>query len=155
MTDSNLSTTLRALCSYLALGETHWEDTETGETWPEKPDTSEAVYRPYPVGEDGHEVEETDETTYGYGQGYSVDGAEYVVLTDTERDRAIHNAVESYIDDCALPEIPEHLRSYFDYEKFRRDVDFAGEGDGMISPYDGACHEGQIDGEWFYIVRVS
>lgn len=88
---------------------------------------------------------------------YAVEGepGEYRVLTSEERDEAINAAVEPYIDDVILPETPEAYRGYFDSASFRRDIDCAGEGDSMISPYDGNVHEECVDGEWFYIIREN
>jgi hypothetical protein len=97
-----------------------------------------------------------EETRYG-SEEYTVEGepGEYRVLTSSERDEAIEQACDSYIDECILPEIPEAYRGYFDSAAWKRDVDFGGEGDSMISSYDGSVHEQQIDGEWYYIIRVN
>lgn len=88
---------------------------------------------------------------------YEVDGedGEYRVLTSAERDEAIEQAIESYIDECILPELPEAYRNYFDSAAWKRDVLLGGEGDSMIAPYDGSAHEECIDGEWYYIIRVN
>lgn len=78
---------------------------------------------------------------------------EYTVYTSDERDSAVENAIESYIDDCILDHLPEQYRNYFDREAFKRDVRMAGDEDGMISPHDGSVDEQQINGEWYFIIR--
>lgn len=44
---------------------------------------------------------------------------------------------------------------YFDNAAYKRDVDLWGDGDRLISPYDGFVHEARVDGHWYHIVRVS
>jgi len=68
---------------------------------------------------------------------YTVDGAEYACGTDSEADAAWDQSLESYIDDCIMPEIKdENLRNYFDCEKWKRDAKFDGRGH-SLSSYDG------------------
>ena len=68
---------------------------------------------------------------------YSVDGAEYAVGTDREADDAWDQSLESYIDECIMPEIKdENLRNYFDCEKWKRDAKHDGRGHSLAS-YDG------------------
>lgn len=93
-----------------------------------------------------------DETKY---DTYAADGCEYRVLTSQERDDEIEAQIENYIEECILPEIPEAYRGYFDTDAYKRDVHCNGEGDSFISSYDGAAHESKVDGEWYYVIRVS
>lgn len=80
---------------------------------------------------------------------------EYLVLTDSEADDAFKQSVESHVDDCVLGQIPEQYRSYFDTDRFVRDVEM-GDGRGpTLAAYDGDEQEEQIDGEWYYIYRVN
>lgn len=80
---------------------------------------------------------------------------EYVVYTSDERDAAVSEAVDNYIDEVILPELPEAYRGYFNAEAFKRDVGFGGDEDGMISPYDGSVNEQQVDGAWYFIIRSN
>src|SRR5688572_28204867 len=91
---------------------------------------------------------------YGEGMAFSVHGAEYAVLTDAEADRAWDGALESYIDDCLLPEVPVAFHNYFDHEAWKRDARMDGRGH-ALSSYDGDEHEECVDGEWFYIYRTN
>ncbi len=79
---------------------------------------------------------------------------EYRVMTDSEADEAWDESLENYIDECILPEIPEHLRCYFDHEAWKHDAKYDGRGH-SLSSYDSEEHEEQIDGEWYYIYRVN
>lgn len=79
---------------------------------------------------------------------------EYRVLTSDEADEAWEESLESYIDECILPECPEPVRSYFDREAWKHDAKHDGRGH-CLSSYDGEEHEVKIDGEWYYIYRVN
>ena len=79
---------------------------------------------------------------------------EYAVYTSDERDEAVANALDAYIDDCGLPEIPEAnppIRP--------QDVRLGGEEDAMIAPYDGCVHEVHLGSDaaerWMYVVRTN
>lgn len=79
---------------------------------------------------------------------------EYRVLTDSEADEAFKEALESYEDDM-MHDWPETARSYFDSERWQRDVRL-GDGRGpTLAGYDGAEEEEQIDGEWYFIYRTN
>lgn len=68
------------------------------------------------------EIEEIEE---GYADNYfEVNSEEYEVLTDSEADSRWDEEIESYINECILPEIPEQYQNYFDYEAFKRDAQF-------------------------------
>lgn len=45
---------------------------------------------------------------------YMADGGEYIVLENDEADESYKEYIESYIEECVLPEIPEYYRQYFD-----------------------------------------
>ena len=42
------------------------------------------------------------------------DDGEYLVLTDDEADEMWDEQLDSYLDECVLPELPEMARNYFD-----------------------------------------
>ena len=102
------------------------------------------------LGIDADEVEETsyDDCTF------EADGGEYMVLTDDEADQLWDESLDSYIDECILPEMPEHLAGYFDYEKWKRDARMDGRGH-CLNHYDSGEDEIEIDGEYFYIYRIN
>jgi hypothetical protein len=79
---------------------------------------------------------------------------EYRVLTDSEADDAFKEYQESYIDECILPECPEHIRDYFDTERFIRDVQLSDGRGPSLASYDGDENEEHVNGEWFFIYRL-
>ena len=80
---------------------------------------------------------------------------EYLVLTDCEADAACDEALESYIDDCILPECPAAIAPYFDRDAWKRDALLSDGRGHTLASYDGDEAEVQLDGEWFYIYRVN
>ena len=99
----------------------------------------------------------------GYdGHGSGPDGGtsddepgEYWVLDSSERDEAANDALDSYLDECILSQIPDSLRSYFDGDSWKEDA-LNNDGYGhTISGYDGEEHEVCIDGMCFYIYRIG
>lgn len=87
---------------------------------------------------------------------YSVEGepGTYRVLSDDEADQEWDQALESYLDDCLLCELPDIAKQYFDREAWKRDARFDGRAH-CLARYDGNEYEAQVDGEWFYIYRET
>lgn len=105
---------------------------------------------------DASEVEPTkyDETEF------TCQGAEYRVLSESERETAADAALESYIDECLLAEVPkgslgDTLRQYFDRDAWKRDALLSDGYGHTLNGYDGSEEEQKIDGVWFYIYRVN
>jgi hypothetical protein len=98
------------------------------------------------------EIEEEDDERYTYGR------EEYLVLTDGAADRHFSDSLDSYIDDCILPELPElpeNLRYYFDYESFKRDVQISDGRGPSLASYDGEEHGKQVGDTWYFIYRTN
>jgi hypothetical protein len=76
------------------------------------------------------------------------------VLTDDEADRENEEAIQNYIEECILPEIPERYGSYFDSEAFKKDAEMDGRGHN-IAHYDGHEHEETVNGTTYYIYRIN
>ena len=91
---------------------------------------------------------------YGEGVRLSYDGEGYDILSDSEADTAWDAALESYLEECVYPELPDNMVHYFDDEKWKRDAQHDGRGH-SLSGYDGCEHEVKIDGEWFYLYRQN
>ena len=89
-----------------------------------------------------------DNNVFEYGN------KEYLVCDDGEADRLNDLSIDSYIDDCVLPEIPEAYRNYFDDEKFKRDCAYDGRGHNLAT-YDGCENEETVNGETYYIYRTN
>ena len=97
----------------------------------------------------------TNDQIYGYGQGFEFDGAEYVIMLDDEADLAWDEALQSYLDECVLPELPDgNLRNYFDEEAWKRDAKHDGRGH-ALNHYDGSEYELHVDDVWYAVYRVN
>ena len=77
----------------------------------------------------------TDNTYYGLTI-LEVGSKEYAIGTDDEADEAWEQALESYWDECVLPEIPKWINGYLDYDKWEFDAKMDGRGH-ALSSYDG------------------
>ena len=82
------------------------------------------------------------------------DDGDYLVLTDSEADDRFEDALDSYIQDCIIPEIPKYLQNYFDEDKWKQDARYDGRGNSLAT-YDGDENEEVIEGESFYIYRTN
>ncbi|MDD5059461.1 MAG: hypothetical protein WC516_09970 [Patescibacteria group bacterium] len=80
----------------------------------------------------------------------------YLVLTDEEAEDAWDESIESYIEECVLPEISKQYRCYFDDDSFKRDCKLDGRGH-SLSPFDGEENEDQDpeSKKYFYIYRTN
>lgn len=97
---------------------------------------------------------DTIENEHGDTYTSTEEPGEYLVLTDEEADQMWDEQLESYIDDCILPQLPEAYRNYFDHEAWKRDARHDGRGH-SLSSYDGNEHEEKIDGVWYFIYRTN
>ena len=79
---------------------------------------------------------------------------EYEVLTDEEADERWNEELDSYIEECIMPEIPSNLQNYFNEDDWKEDARFDGRGH-AISRYDGCENEVKINGTWYYIYRQN
>lgn len=93
-------------------------------------------------------ISDAGDNRYQYGH------REYLVLTDSEADDAWDKELENYIEECILPELPEHLQSYFDNEAWKRDARIDGRGH-SLSPYDSNEYDATVEGTDYYIYRLN
>ena len=98
-------------------------------------------------------TDELDNIVEDYDNRFSYYNEEYLVLTDSEADDMEDQQLDNYIDECIMPEIPEHLQNYFDDEAWKRDARMDGRGH-IISTYDGCEYEEKVNDTWYYIYRV-
>lgn len=77
---------------------------------------------------------------------YSFEGREYAIGTDLECDVALEEALDQYIDDCILPELPEFAARYFDTDSWKNDAEYDGRGHSLAT-YDG--NEIELDNDLF------
>lgn len=97
---------------------------------------------------------ELDNIVNDYDNVYSYYGEEYEVLTDSEADDRWEEELDYYIEECIMPELPEHLRNYFDEDAWKSDAKYDGRGH-SISRYDGEEYEETVNGTTYYIYRQN
>ncbi|WP_298845621.1 hypothetical protein [uncultured Clostridium sp.] len=85
---------------------------------------------------------------------FESEGGTYLVCSNEEANDLWEESLESYIDDCILPEIPESYRNYFDNESWKNDAKQDGRGH-SLSGYDGEETEVSVNGETYYIYRTN
>lgn len=102
---------------------------------------------------DAEEVEHVYSGPYGFGETFSVDGGDYAVMSEYEADQAWDEALQSYLDECVYPQLPDGMVGYFDEEAWKQDARMDGRGH-CLSPYDGVEHEVSIGNEYWYVYRV-
>ena len=87
-------------------------------------------------------------------EAYEEGSNDYLVLTDEEAEDRWDESMDSYIEECILPELPKHLQFYFDSEKWKKDASYDGRGHCLAS-YDGEEHEEEVNGTTYYIYRIN
>ena len=78
----------------------------------------------------------------------------YLVVTDDEADKLWDESLESYIDDCILPELNEHYRMYFDNERWKGDARTDGRAH-SLDHYSGDEYTQTVNGTEYYIYRQN
>lgn len=93
---------------------------------------------------------------FGYGVTIEYGRATYAVLTDDEADGACDNALDAYLDECILPELPELAQQYFDRDAWKADAMHDGRGH-WLAGYDSNEDEAvdPATGTRFYIYRIN
>ena len=57
----------------------------------------------------------------------------YAIGTKEEADNAWEEALDNYIDECIIPELPEHFTNYFNEERWKDDAKMDGRGHSLSS----------------------
>lgn len=113
------------------------------------------------LGVDVHCIEETRHSSDTYE--CENEPGEYRVLTESERETAADESLDSYIDECIFGQlsakehgsIAEALERYFDRAAWKRDALMSDGYGHTLSPYDGQEHEVKVGDTWYYIYRVN
>jgi hypothetical protein len=100
--------------------------------------------------EDPADFTEERGTCYGLTV-YSIGRREYAVGNDAEADEAWDQSFDSYLDECAMPGLPETAKRYFDRDAWKADARYDGRGH-ALSSYDG--NELELAGD-FYAFRIN
>jgi hypothetical protein len=90
---------------------------------------------------------------YGSGTVIEEGSAEYAVIANDGIEEAFKEYATELIDDIDIPNIPENLRSYFDYEQ--RIYDLEMDGYGQMSSYDGNDNEVIVGGKYWHVFRLN
>ena len=99
------------------------------------------------------ELVETGDEHYGLPV-FDYDGEQFAVGTGDEANDAKREAVQEYIDECVLPEIPKQYRQYFDDSAFTNDCT-NDELVGLIGSYDGCELVQKTKCRYYYIYQLS
>lgn len=91
---------------------------------------------------------------YGKLRIFELGNQQYAVGEESEADAAWDASLDSYLEECVYPELPEIARNYFDDEAWKRDARVDGRGH-SLSSYDGNEDEIEADGETFYVYRLN
>jgi hypothetical protein len=93
---------------------------------------------------------------WGYGDSYEADGGSYTVCNEEEANAAWEAALDSCLDDCVLPEMPDYAVQYFDREAWKDDARMDGR-EHAINSYDGNEEEitDPVTGEDFLLYRTN
>jgi hypothetical protein len=91
---------------------------------------------------------------YGKCNTYEIGkNRQWAVIPESDIDDVFKEYTDNYVNDCILPEVPENIRSYFDYDKFNEDAQ--SDGYGIMSSYDGQDNEQDFDDNLYHILRLN
>lgn len=86
--------------------------------------------------------------------------ANYNLTTEQEKGIAFDEAndkwndsLDSYIQECILPELPKAYMNYFDEDAWKYDAKMDGRGHSLAS-YDGNENEETVNDETYYIYKI-
>lgn len=83
---------------------------------------------------------------------FDAEGCSYLVVTDEEADSLWDKSLDSYLDDCILPDLPDNMQNYFDTDAWKRDARMDGRGHSLNS-WDGSEYDENVDGTTYFIYR--
>ena len=92
-----------------------------------------------------------EETTYN-DNCFEAEGKEWLVVTDSEADQLWDDAMDNYLDECVLSELPSNVQNYFDTESWKEDAKMDGRGH-SLNHWDGCEYYEEVDGETYYIYQ--
>ncbi|CAB4217685.1 hypothetical protein UFOVP1492_63 [uncultured Caudovirales phage] len=115
-------------------------ETDLGEEWKRKVALASHLGLSY---QDCFDIEVDD----GNSARVSYSGEEYLVCDDTEMEDRWDESLESYLDECVLPELDESVRRYFDKAAWKSDAreDSVGH---SLNYYDGTHHTITVEDNW-------
>jgi len=107
------------------------------------------------IDDNGYTLLEDDFTVCSYDYNIiEYAGGEYLVVDEATANQLWDKSLQSYLDECVYPELPENIRYYFDDEKWKLDAQMDGRGH-SLSTYDGSEDNAMVNDEAFCIFRVG
>lgn len=88
------------------------------------------------------------------GNTYSIGNKEWLVVDDDEAEDLWSDYLDSYIDECVLPEIPKHFQKFFDTETLKEECKYDGRAH-SLARYDGCEDTQTVNGTTYYIYRIN
>jgi hypothetical protein len=82
---------------------------------------------------------------------FTVDGEDWLVCDDDEKETKWEEALDSYLDEGCVEGADS---PYFDRERWKRDARMDGDGH-CLSGYDGNVNEHSFNNEWYYLYRQN
>ena len=92
-----------------------------------------------------------EETTYN-DNIFEAEGSEWLVVTDEEADDLWEESLDSYLEDCVYPELPDNMQNYFDDEKWKQDAKIDGRGH-SLNRYDGSEYSEKVNDTYYFIYQ--
>ena len=100
----------------------------------------------------GLAVNEIEDIQENGDNSWTVQGIDYLAGDDSDMDDKWDEELESYLDECVLPDVPENVRNYFDSEAWKRDARYDGRGH-ALNRYNGGEEEQTVNGTTYYAYR--
>ena len=82
---------------------------------------------------------------------FEIDGEEWLVLTEDEKEQRWDEVLDSYLDDGCVEGADS---PYFDREMWKRDARMDGAGH-TLGGYDGAEYECEVCDNWYHLIRQN
>jgi hypothetical protein len=83
----------------------------------------------------------------------TIQGITYLAGNDEAMNECWDEDLDNYLDDCILPELPQHAQSYFDRERWKEDAKNTDGRANSLNRYDGSEEEAEINGTYYYAYR--
>lgn len=83
---------------------------------------------------------------------YKAEGMEFLVVDDYDAELKWEDALDNYLEECVLSELPDVAQHYFDREGWINDAKMDGRAL-YLNTYDGTEYEEEVDGVYYYIYR--
>jgi len=92
-------------------------------------------------------------TSYGSGPVIREGSTDYAIIAHDDIEEAFKEYATGLINEIDIPNIPEHLRAYFDYEQRIHDLEM--DGYGQMSGYDGNDNEVIVGQKCWHVFRLN